>query len=79
MIFLRKNIFRSATLRAAYVRIKLAVYKPRSLNVKVLRVTILPGQRADSPPQLVIPPLIHGSVTSSLSLLISQQVKVRDP
>ena len=55
------------------VKIKLAVYKPRSLNVKVLRVTILPGQRADSPPQLVIPPLINGSVTSSLSLLISQQ------
>ena len=72
-------MFRSVTRRVVFGKTKLAVYKPRSLNVKVLRVTILPGQRADSPLQLVIPPLINGSVTSSLSLLISNKVKVRDP
>ena len=39
------EMFRSVIQRVVSVKIKLAVYKLRSLNVRVLRVTILPGLR----------------------------------
>ena len=39
------SMFRSAIQRVVSVKIKLAVYKLRSLNVRVLRATILPGLR----------------------------------
>ena len=39
------EMFRSVIRRVVSVKTKLAVYKLRSLNVRVLRATILPGLR----------------------------------
>ena len=62
---------RSAIQRVVSEKTKPAVYKPRSLNVKVLRDTILPGQNPGDLPQPVT--LINGSVAPSFGWILNTE------